>query len=57
MRNGFTNPDDVVVACKAGRNDDPHHGHLDVGQFAVYWRGQGFVADLGGGPYDEQYFD
>ena len=57
MRSGFTNPDDVVIACKAGLNDDPHHGHLDVGQFAVYWRGQGFVSDLGGGPYDEKYFD
>lgn len=57
MRSDFTNTENVVVACKAGMNDDPHHGHLDIGQFAVYWRGQGYISDLGAATYDEQYFD
>ena len=57
MRSDFTDPNKVVVACKAGFNDDPHHGHLDIGQFAVYWRGEGYISDLGSPPYDEQYFD
>ena len=57
MRSDFTDTENVVVACKAGMNDDPHHGHLDCGQFIVYWRGQSFIRDLGHGSYDEQYFD
>ncbi len=57
MRSDFTDPEKVMVACKAGRNCDPHHGHLDVGQFCVYWRGKAFIADLGAATYDEKYFD
>ena len=57
MRSDFTNPENVMVACKAGKNDDPHHGHLDVGQFMVYWRGHEFIKDLGTATYDEKYFD
>ncbi len=56
MRSDFTDPENVVIACKAGRNDDPHHGHLDVGQFMVYWRGQAYIRDLGTAKYDELYF-
>lgn len=56
MRSDFTDPEKVMVACKAGRNDDPHHGHLDVGQFMVYWRGEAYIRDLGTGEYDELYF-
>lgn len=56
MRSDFTDTEKVVVACKAGKNDDPHHGHLDVGQFMVYWRGEAYIADLGTGEYDEKYF-
>ncbi len=56
MRSGFKNPETVVVAGKAGRNDDPHHGHLDAGQFVVYWRNQAFISDLGSAKYDAQYF-
>ena len=56
MRSSFTDTGSVVVACKAGRNDDPHHGHLDVGQFALYWRGQGYISDLGAMQYDVPYF-
>lgn len=56
MRSDFTNPENVTIACKAGNNDDPHHGHLDVGQFLVYWQNKYFIKDLGSFPYDEQYF-
>ncbi|MDP2984247.1 MAG: heparinase II/III family protein [Candidatus Latescibacter sp.] len=59
MRSDFKDPEKVTVACKAGMNDDPHHGHLDAGQFMVNWRGQAYVSDLGSGKYfyDEKYFD
>lgn len=59
MRTDFKNPDNVTVACKAGYNDDPHHGHLDIGQFTVYWQNQYFITDLGRGKYsyDEKYFN
>ena len=56
MRSGFTDPNLVTVACKAGYNDDPHHGHLDVGQFMVYWQNSFFIKDLGNIDYDEPYF-
>ena len=56
MRSDFLNPNNVTVACKAGNNDDPHHGHLDNGQFLVYWQNQYFIKDLGNFSYDEQYF-
>jgi len=57
MRSGLTDYDAVTVACKAGRNADPHHGHLDVGQFMVYRNGEAFIADIGTAVYDERYFD
>lgn len=59
MRSGFTSPGTVTIACKAGMNDDPHHGHLDAGQFILTWRGEAFITDLGSGKYfyDEKYFD
>lgn len=57
MRSDFTSTDKFVIACKAGLNDDPHHGHLDCGQFILFWQGESFVKDLGHGSYDEQYFD
>lgn len=56
MRTDFQNPVNVTVACKAGSSDDPHHGHLDIGQFLVYWQNSYFIKDLGGFSYDEQYF-
>lgn len=56
MRSGFFDPNTVTVACKAGYNDDPHHGHLDIGQFMVYWQNEYFIKDLGNIAYDEQYF-
>ena len=36
MRSDFDDPEKVLVAGKAGKNDDPHHGHLDIGHFVVY---------------------
>jgi len=57
MRCDFENPQNVLVAGKAGKNDDPHHGHLDIGHFVVYWQNEYFIRDLGSGAYDEKYFD
>ena len=57
MRSEFKNPDDVVVAGKAGMNTDPHHGHLDIGQFVVQWKNQFYISELGRMFYDEKYFD
>jgi hypothetical protein len=57
MRSSFLDPSTVTVACKAGLNDDPHHGHLDCGQFVLTWQGLPFIRDLGSGAYDEIYFN
>ncbi|HPT21685.1 MAG TPA: heparinase II/III family protein [Bacteroidales bacterium] len=57
MRSDFKNQDNVLVAGKAGKNDDPHHGHLDIGHFIVNWKGDYFITDIGSGAYDEKYFD
>ena len=57
MRSEFLNPEKVVVAGKAGMNDDPHHGHLDIGQFVIRWRNQYYISELGRMFYDEKYFD
>ena len=57
MRSDFNSPEKVLVAGKAGMNDDPHHGHLDIGQFVVYWQNEYFIQDLGRAGYDEKYFD
>ncbi|HQH23513.1 MAG TPA: heparinase II/III family protein [Bacteroidales bacterium] len=57
MRSDFKDPNKVLVAGKAGKNDDPHHGHLDIGHFVVHWQGDYFITDLGSGSYDEKYFD
>jgi hypothetical protein len=56
MRSSFTDPSSFTVVCKAGYNDDPHHGHLDCGQFALNWYGVPFIRDLGRMEYDELYF-
>ncbi|MBT4485706.1 MAG: hypothetical protein HOC71_18720, partial [Candidatus Latescibacteria bacterium] len=57
MRSDFSDPEKVTVICKAGKNDDTHHGHLDVGQFMVYWRGVDYICDHGAAAYDEKFFD
>ena len=57
MRSDFFDTEKVLVAGKAGKNDDPHHGHLDIGHFVVNWRGEYYIRDIGSGSYDEKYFD
>ncbi len=57
LRSDFFDPSTVTIACKAGFNDDPHHGHLDCGQFTVTWQNVAFIKDLGRMKYDEQYFN
>ena len=57
MRSDFTSPEKVLVAGKAGMNDDPHHGHLDIGHFVVHWQEEYFIKDLGRRGYDEKFFD
>ena len=58
MRSDFKDKKKVLVAGKAGKNDDPHHGHLDIGHFVVYWQGEYFIQDIERrGLYDEKYFD
>lgn len=57
MRSEFLNPEKVVVAGKAGMNNDPHHGHLDIGQFVISWRNEYYISEPGKMFYDEQYFD
>ena len=58
MRSDFKDPSKVLVAGKAGMNDDPHHGHLDIGHFVVYWQNDYFIQDKGKeGGYDEKFFD
>ena len=57
MRSDFTDPSKVLVAGKAGRNNDPHHGHLDVGHFVVHWNNEFYIRDLGISGYDQIYFN
>ncbi|MCB0729559.1 MAG: heparinase II/III family protein [Ignavibacteriae bacterium] len=57
MRSEFNNPEKVTVAGKAGMNTDPHHGHLDVGQFVIQWKNQYYISEMGRMHYDEKYFD
>ena len=57
MRSDFTDPEKVAIAGKSGKNDDPHHGHLDVGHIGLFWQGQEFLCDHGSAGYDKKYFD
>ncbi len=57
MRSDLDNPENVVITAKSGKNDDPHHGHLDSGHFSLYWRGTEFIRDHGSAGYDRAYFD
>ncbi|MFC1608373.1 heparinase II/III family protein, partial [Candidatus Latescibacterota bacterium] len=56
MRSDFSDTEKVIVATKAGLNNDPHHGHLDAGHFSLYWRGTEFISDNGSAPQDQAYF-
>lgn len=55
LRRDF-NPDSVTIATKAGMNDDPHHGHLDIGTFNLTWQNLTFIGEVPRTAYDEQYF-
>lgn len=57
LRSNFHDPSAVTIACKAGYNDDPHHGHLDCGQFILTWHDVPFIRDIGRMGYDEYYFN
>ncbi len=56
MRSSFHNDASFTIACKAGLNDDPHHGHLDCGQFILTYKGDQFIKDHGSAKYDDFYF-
>ena len=47
--------DNVGVAIKGGKNDEPHN-HNDIGSFLVYKNGTEIITDLGSGEYTKQYF-
>lgn len=57
MRSSFTDTETVTLACKTGRHTDPHHGHLDCGDWDVHWRGESYIRGIGNIPYDEKCFD
>ncbi|MFA6471320.1 MAG: heparinase II/III family protein [Candidatus Latescibacterota bacterium] len=57
LRSDFTDPEKFAIAANSGANDDPHHGHLDIGAFSLYWRGVEFISDHGTAGYDRAYFD
>ena len=42
----------MQVATKAGANDDPHHGHLDIGTVILTWQGETIVGEWNAGSYD-----
>ncbi|MBU2950942.1 heparinase II/III family protein [Tamlana agarivorans] len=57
MRSSFTDLETVTLVTKAGRHTDPHHGHLDCGDWGVHWRGESYIRGIGNIPYDEKSFD
>jgi hypothetical protein len=57
MRSSFTDTETVTLASKAGRHTDPHHGHLDCGDWGVHWRGESYIRGIGNIPYDQKCFD
>lgn len=57
MRSDYIDQNKVLVAGKAGKNNDPHHGHLDIGNFIIHWQDETYIRDIGSGAYDEKYFD
>jgi len=58
MRASWENVNYPLLAAKGGVLDDPQHGHLDAGQFAIHYRGEWYVRDLGYmAPSDFGYWD
>ena len=56
LQNSFMDDSTFTIACKAGYNDDPHHGHLDCGHFILSYAGEDFIRDAGKATYDDFYF-
>ena len=56
MRSDFTDTEKVTVAAKAGKHNDPHHGHLDCGTFTIQWKDREFISEMGLNGYDLLYF-
>lgn len=56
LQDGFYNDSVFSIICKAGMNDDPHHGHLDCGQFILNYNGFQYIKDFGHPSYDDYYF-
>jgi hypothetical protein len=56
LQDDFYSDDVFSIICKAGMNDDPHHGHLDCGQFILNYNGHQFIKDYGHPAYDDYYF-
>lgn len=56
MQSSFFSGPSFSITCKAGLNDDPHHGHLDCGHFILNYRGENFIADPQKSAYDDYYF-
>lgn len=56
MQSDFTSDTSMSIACKAGSNEDPHHGHLDVGTFIVSYNDHNFICDPRRGRYGTAYF-
>ena len=56
MQSSFMDDASFSIVCKAGFNDDPHHGHLDCGHFILDFAGQKLINDAGKVPYDDFYF-
>ena len=58
MRDSWEDGNVPILAAKGGIHDDPHHGHLDSGQFAIAYRGEWYVKELGYlQPYGLGYWD
>lgn len=57
MRSSFIDTESVTLVSKAGRHTDPHHGHLDCGDWGVHWRGESYIRGIGNIPYDQKCFD
>ena len=56
MQNDFYSNNSFSIICKAGQNDDPHHGHLDCGHFILNYKQREFIKDYGFPSYDDYYF-
>ncbi len=54
-RNQPGDPDGLVLAAKAGHNNE-NHNHNDVGSFIVHWRRESLLVDPGKPVFDRDFF-